>query len=106
MADKSGAGPVKAWPGRVLRWEGAALSAAAIWAYRKAGGSWWFFACGIFVPDLSMVGYLSDPATGAALYNIGHTEILPVLLLFAGLRQQVPRFVSIALIWLAHINRE
>jgi hypothetical protein len=53
-----------------------------------------------------MVGYFSDPATGAALYNIGHTEILPVLLLCAGLGQQIPRFVSIALIWLAHINRK
>lgn len=106
MADNSKAGPVKAWPGRLLRWEGAALSAATIWAYRRAGGSWWFFASGILVPDLSMVGYFSDPATGAALYNIGHSEILPVLLLCTGLGQQSPRFVNIALIWLAHINRK
>lgn len=108
MADHSTAGPVKAWPGRILRWEGAALSAATIWAYRRAGGSWWFFACGILVPDLSLVGYLSDPATGATLYNIVHSEILPVILLYAGVgqQQQTPRLVSIALIWLAHINRK
>jgi hypothetical protein len=106
MAERPKFGPVKAWPGRLLRWEGAAISAATIWAYRRAGGSWWFFACGILVPDLTMVGYLSDAATGAALYNIGHTEILPALLLCAGFGQQTPRLVSIALIWLAHINRK
>lgn len=64
------------------------------------------FAGGILVPDLSMVGYLSDPGTGAALYNIGHTETIPLLLLCTGLGQRLPRLISIALIWLAHINRK
>lgn len=49
-----------------------------------------------------MVGCLSDPVTGAALYNIGHTEALPVLLLCVGIARQTPRMVSVALIWLAH----
>ena len=106
MADTSMAGCVRRWPGKVLRMEGAFLAAATIWAYRKAGGSWWFFASGILVPDLSMIGYFSDPATGAATYNLGHNECFPVLLLCAGLGQQIPRLVSIALIWLAHINRK
>ena len=106
MADKSMAGCVRTWPGKLLRLEGACLAAASIWAYRQAGGSWWFFASGILMPDLSMVGYLSDPMTGAALYNAGHTEALPVLLLCTGLRRQMPQLVSIALIWLAHINCE
>ncbi|KAK5939363.1 hypothetical protein PMZ80_008667 [Knufia obscura] len=104
MAEKSMAGCVRTWPGKLLRLEGACLAAASIWAYRKAGGSWWFFASGIFVPGLSMVGYFSDPVTGAAIYNLGHTESIPILLLCAGLGQRIPRLISIALIWLAHIN--
>lgn len=104
MADNSFAGCVRTWPGKLLRLEGACLAAASIWAYRKTGGSWWFFASGIFVPDLSMIGYFSDPVAGAAIYNLGHTESIPILLLCAGLGQRIPRLVSVALIWLAHIN--
>ena len=98
------AGPVTGWPGAVLRIEGACLFASSSWAYWHSGASWWLFAGGFFVPDLSMLGYLSDPATGAAVYNTIHSETLPILLLCTGYARRRPRLISIALIWLAHVN--
>jgi hypothetical protein len=104
VGKRSMAGPVTGWPATLLRIEGACLFASSIWAYWRSGASWWLFAGGFFVPDLSMLGYLSNPATGAAVYNTIHSETLPILLLCNGYARRTPRFVSIALIWLAHIN--
>lgn len=53
-----------------------------------------------------MVGYLSGPRLGAAIYNIGHTMIWPLALLTAGIGGERRSFVAAGAIWLAHIGMD
>ena len=47
--------------------------------------SWWWFAGLFFVPDISMLGYLAGPKTGAWSYNFFHLKVLGVGLYLIGL---------------------
>jgi hypothetical protein len=93
-------------PTLYLRFEGAALLAAAatIYAQLPGGTGWPWFAVGFFLPDVAMLGYLAGPARGALAYNLAHTTVFPVVLLFAAWAMNVPAAASAALIWLAHIG--
>jgi hypothetical protein len=97
-------GSVKTWPRIVLRVEAATILASTIWAFSKTRLSWWYFAAGLFLPDLGMAGYLSDTKLGAIFYNSAHTETPPILLLCAGYAQRNNVLSGAALIWLAHIG--
>lgn len=87
-----------------LRCEGLVVLAIATWAYAELGSSWWLFALLFFTPDLSFLGYLASPKTGAVIYNLAHTYALSLPLLGAGWLLEVPLLVSLALIWTAHIG--
>jgi hypothetical protein len=50
-----------------------------------------------------MLGYLVSPRVGAAIYNLGHTYAIPLLLFATAYGRQSPLFAAIALIWTAHI---
>jgi hypothetical protein len=99
-------GGVKTWPRAVLRLEAATIFATTIWAFSRTKLSWWYFAAGLLLPDLGMVGYLSDTKLGAVLYNSVHTETPPILLLCAGFAQRNNGLTGAALIWLAHIGMD
>ena len=87
-----------------LRLEGAAAFATAAALYFHAGFSWPMFALLFLVPDLSMLGYLIGPRTGAAVYNIAHTTALALPLAIAGFLAGQPAVLAVALIWIAHIG--
>lgn len=89
---------------RMLRLEGLVLLAGALAAYALLGGSWIAFVVLLFVPDVSMIGYLVDARFGAWAYNVAHTYLLPTVLLAAGYALGAPLAVQIGLIWLAHIG--
>jgi hypothetical protein len=91
-------------PRLILRAEGAALLAAATVAYAQTGSPWGLFAALFLAPDIFMLGYLAGPRLGAATYNLGHTTILPVAVVAAGLALSVPQATAIGLIWLAHVG--
>jgi hypothetical protein len=88
----------------ILRLEGLAVCAMAVFAYAHAGHSWLMFALLFLSPDLSIIGYLMGSRIGAAIYNLFHSYVGPAALWLAGLalRDQVP--TAIALIWFAHIG--
>ena len=88
----------------LLRLEGLALFASMVGLYAIWGGSWWVFAALFLVPDLSFIGYLAGPRSGAITYNAVHTYIPPLALAFAGFALASPLVLSVALIWLAHIG--
>jgi hypothetical protein len=88
----------------MLRLEGLTLFAAMVLLYAVWGGSWWIFAVLFFAPDLSFIAYLSDPRSGAIIYNAAHSYMAPVALLTLGLAMAEPLTLSIAMIWLAHIG--
>ena len=87
------------------RLEGFAAAAASALLYARTGASWWLFAALWLVPDLSMLGYLSKPCTGARLYNAFHNYFAPIVLaLGAVLFRMQGLWLPIALIWINHIG--
>jgi hypothetical protein len=97
-------GNVLGWPKLLLRLEGAALMAAALFAYFGLGADWRLLAWLFLFPDLSMLFYLAGPRIGAVAYNGAHTTIVPFAVLGAGLFYDQGLTISIALIHLAHIG--
>jgi len=104
MAVSRIAGAVDGVPRILLRLEGLALAAAAVYAYQRGGGSWWLFACLILVPDVSLLAYLGGTRLGAVAYNALHVTLGP--LVCAGLGLLLPSFdlIQVALIWAAHVG--
>jgi hypothetical protein len=92
------------WPRNLLRLEGAALMAAALFLYGRGDGGWGFFALLFLAPDLSMIFYVAGPRMGAIAYNCAHVTFVPLLLGAAGLAFGPPLLTRLALIHLAHIG--
>ena len=88
----------------LLRLEGLTLFAGMTLLYAVWGGSWWIYFVLFLVPDLSFAAYLADPKTAAIVYNAAHSYMAPVTLMTAGFTLDSPLWLSIALIWMAHIG--
>jgi hypothetical protein len=91
-------------PNLVLRAEGAMLLAASVTAYAQTGAGWGLFAALFLVPDVFMLGYLRGPRLGAAVYNLGHSTILPFLMIGMGLMLSGTAVLAVGLIWMAHVG--
>lgn len=90
----------------ILQAEGAAVLALSIYLYAQTGGSWWFFAALILVPDVAMIGYLFGLKLGAICYNIAHNYALPTLLAAISIFTNDHLMTHIAIIWFAHIGMD
>lgn len=104
MAPGETSGNVSGWPKVLLRLEGAALLAAALFAYSRLGGDWRLFALLFFAPDLTFAAYLFGPRLGATAYNGAHTTIVPLAIGAAGLWLGESWLAQVASIHLAHIG--
>jgi hypothetical protein len=106
MAVSRVAGAVEGVPRILLRLEGVALAAGAVYLYHRIGANWWLFAALILAPDISMLAYFGGTRLGAIVYNALHVTLGP--LICAGLGFLLPSFdlLSIALIWVAHIGAD
>ncbi|GCE49909.1 uncharacterized protein DUF4260 [Thermosporothrix hazakensis] len=91
-------------PAVVLRLEGITVFLLALLFYGMRGGNWLLFLLLLFVPDLSMLGYLAGARVGAIIYNLIHAYVLPLALLAFGLIGNNTLLALLALIWLAHIG--
>ena len=88
----------------LLRLEGLAVLAAAGFGYVQFGAGWGLFALLFLAPDLSMLGYLAGPRTGARLYNAAHSYLGALSLAAFGTLAAQPLALAIGLIWCAHIG--
>ena len=88
----------------LLRLEGLALFAGMTLLYAVWEGSWWVYAILFLAPDLSFLGYLAGPRTGAIVYNAAHSYIAPMVVITSGFALASPLVLSVAMIWLAHIG--
>jgi hypothetical protein len=88
----------------LLRLEGLAFAAIALFFYSIAGAGWLVFALLILVPDLSMLFYLAGPRFGRLAYNLVHTYLAPVTLGAIGWFGNFGLLLAIALIWVVHIG--
>jgi hypothetical protein len=91
-------------PIAVQRIEGGVLLVLSLLIYWKLGGPWLWYALLILAPDLFMLGYLGGPRLGAAVYNLGHTWLLPGTLAAVGIIGGTSFAVDVALIWVGHIG--
>lgn len=99
-------GFAKSWPKALLQLEGAAIFGSTIWAYSRLRQSWWTFVGLLLVPDLFMAGYVANTSIGAHIYNLGHTETPPIVLLCAAMARKDNALAGVALVWLAHIGMD
>ena len=88
----------------LLRLEGLALGALAVWGFALTGASWGLFAALALAPDLGMLGYLASPSAGAVAYNAVHTYLAPAVLVALAVPLGWAWGVPVALVWVAHIG--
>jgi hypothetical protein len=90
----------------LLHLEGAVAAAVAVTAYFHYGHPWWLLALLVLSIDLTLLGYVAGPRIGAAVYNLGHTYVGPLVLLVAGILGGSGTAVALALIWIVHIGAD
>jgi hypothetical protein len=86
----------------LLRLEGAAALGGGIWLWGQVSGEWLLFVPLLLAPDLSMLGYLRGPTTGALVYNAFHNWALPGAVLGLGWWFGLPAAVAAGAVLLAH----
>ena len=87
----------------MLRMESIAIIAAAIAVYAAYDFSWWMLPVLFLIPDLSMLGYLLDNRTGAAVYNAVHIHATPLAFGAGAFLTGWSFGIQFALIWVLHI---
>ncbi|MFD1040550.1 DUF4260 domain-containing protein [Virgibacillus byunsanensis] len=86
--------------------EGLMVLLISTYFYAAMDASWLLFILLLFVPDLSMLGYLFNNEVGAIIYNIFHSYILPILVVLIGVTFIISFVLIIGLIWVAHIGMD
>ena len=85
-----------------LKLEEAALALLGVYAYDRLGAGWLLFLLLLFLPDLSMLGYLAGTRVGALTYNLAHHKGLAVLVYLFGLWQAAPNWQIAGIILFTH----
>ena len=91
-------------PITLQRLEGGVLLVLSLVIYWKLAGPWLWYIVLILAPDLFMLGYLGGTRLGAAVYNLGHTWLLPGVLAVVGIIGGASFAVDVAVIWIGHIG--
>jgi hypothetical protein len=86
----------------IVRLEEFGIFLFAIYLFSTLAYPWWLFPLLLFVPDLSMVGYLKDTKVGAMVYNFFHFRGLALLLFVLGSFISLPLLSLIGVILFAH----
>ena len=86
------------------RIEAMAVLLASIYFYNHLHFNFLLFILLLFSIDIFMLGYLIDNKVGAYTYNIGHSLIIPLIILVAGVVSGNRILVGFSLIWFAHIG--
>ena len=68
----------------LIRTEELSIFLLSVFLFSKLSYPWWVFPLLFLLPDLSMVGYLKSPKTGAVIYNIVHYRVLSLAILAMG----------------------
>jgi len=93
---------VRGW----LRAEAIAAFATGIVLYAWLGAPWLALIPLLLVPDVSMIGYLHSPRTGALTYNVVHNWAIGLMLLGAGLGLVSFPLAVAGAILIAHIGMD
>lgn len=93
-------------PNLLLRAEGGIIFGASLLLYGELRASWALFVMLVLAPDLSILGYLSSARVGAAVYNLVHTLVAPLLLIVLSIVYNQLWLLPYGLIWTAHIGAD
>lgn len=86
----------------LLKLEQLALFLLGVYLFTTLGYVWWLFLVLILLPDLSMLGYLAGPRSGAMLYNVVHHEGVGIGIYLLGVWMNSSTFALIGVILFAH----
>lgn len=86
--------------------EGAFVLLLSVLLYKQIHASWLLFFVLILAPDLFMLGYLLNVRVGAALYNLVHTYVGPLVLGAVSTFVKYPLLLPLSLIWAAHLGMD
>ncbi len=90
----------------LLKIEELALFLACIYLFSCLNFAWWWFPALLLVPDLSMVGYLINPAVGAVTYNLVHHKALGIAIGILGLMLGNQNLMLAGVILVAHSSMD
>ncbi|MFC4558988.1 DUF4260 domain-containing protein [Virgibacillus kekensis] len=90
----------------ILHVEGLAVLILSVFFYFSLDFSWVLFVVLLFIPDISMIGYMYNTSVGAIFYNIFHSYILPIAVVGIGTLFSVPVLLAVGLIWISHIGMD
>jgi hypothetical protein len=76
----------------------------SLYIYLHLGFQLLWFIVFLFSIDIFMLGYVVNKTFGAHCYNLGHTYIIPAILIIVGVLGQSHIIIAIAIIWAAHIG--
>ena len=79
---------------------------AAIYLFSRLTFAWWWFPALILAPDISMIGYLVNPAIGAVFYNIAHHKGLGIVIGLVGLMMGSQTLMLAGIILFAHSSMD
>lgn len=68
----------------LIKIEEAAFFGWSLFLFSRLNVRWWWFPLLLFVPDISMAGYLLNTRIGAVVYNIVHHRAISISLYVAG----------------------
>jgi hypothetical protein len=91
---------------KIIRVEELGLFLLSVVLFSATGYDWWWFPVLLFLPDLSMIGYLFTAKTGAFVYNLFHHRGVAVLLYGIGFYTAHPLTELVGIILLAHSSMD
>ena len=92
----------QSWMRRWLQAEGAATFAIGLAAFLWLGLPWYAFALLLLVPDLSLLGYVRGPRTGAIVYNLVHDLATGVVVFGLGVASGIVPIAAAGAVLVSH----
>ena len=90
----------------LLKLEETAMFLFAIYLFNQLNYNWWWFPTLLFLPDLSMLGYLVNTAIGAQLYNFVHHKAVAIIIYVIGIYIMNPALQLTGIILFAHSSMD
>ena len=86
----------------LIRLEEAAIFLLTLYLFSQLGYEWWVFPVLLFLPDISMIGYLAGNKTGAIIYNLVHHRGTGIIIYLTGVVLTLNPVALAGVIFLAH----
>ncbi len=86
----------------LIKLEELTLFGGSIYLFTLTPYAWWVFPLLLFVPDISMLGYVINTKLGSIIYNFGHHRGIIILLYFLAVYIKSDVLALISIILFAH----